>query len=283
MKTLINILSRQPLWLHYAWSDYVLFPLLYYIVRYRRGLSYRNIRSAFPEKSEAEIKDIQRRFYHHLADVIVEIIYSFTADEATMRERFVYQHVERIEEVCHQHQACIEMLGHLGNWEFTADVAQRFTDPAIRHYNVYRKQKNKRVDALMVSLREKRSGKDSGIDKNLILRHMVRLHKSGQMYSLGLIADQKPNPQSSHFWTQFLNHDTAFLDGGEVLAKKFGYGVVYIHIVRPKRGQYIGEVRPLDQEHITESFAKALEDNIREQPELWLWTHNRWKYNRNNV
>jgi KDO2-lipid IV(A) lauroyltransferase len=181
------------------------------------------------------------------------------------------------------------MLGHLGNWEWTADIQHRFTNPQIQHYNVYRHLNNRSADAAMTAIREKRSGKGSNIEKNHLLRELVRLKKAQAMFTLGLVADQKPSPRNAHFHTTFLNQPTDFLTGGEVLAKKFDYVVTYVEITSSKRGYYtvradlITDNAPGTRpDEITEQFAKRLEDNIRRQPQLWLWTHNRWKWSRQN-
>lgn len=274
----------------YALADGLIYPLMFYVVRYRRKLSYKNIRESFPEKSEDEIRTIQKRFYHHLSDVIVEIVKSYRASKEDMERNITFLNLDLLQQLAQQLGGVITILGHMGNWEYTADVQQRWTDPSIQHYNVYRRLKNASADTVMTQLREKRSGKGSCIEKNSLLRHLVRIKQSKQKFTLGLIADQKPSPGNDYYWTDFLNHDTGFLGGGEVLARKFGLGVVYVHITSPKRGQYIARVDLItdnpaqtDPYYITEQFARRLEANIREQPELWLWTHNRWKWKRDVV
>jgi len=102
---------------------------------------------------------------------------------------------------------------------------------------------------------------------------------------VGLLSDQKPRPEVTRTWTEFLHQETGFLDGGEVLGKKFGYPVVYLYIRRVRRGYYDVDLRVLaanpkqtGEGEITRAYARILEQNIQEQPELWLWTHNRWKW-----
>jgi len=287
MRILISILSFLPLRALYALSDGLIYPMLFYVVRYRRGLSYRNIRTAFPEKSEQEILTIQKKFYHHLADVVVEIIYSYRATKEQMQEHIHFHTIADLESLIDSNKGIIAMLGHMGNWEFTADVQQHFTQPDIRHYNVYRQLKNQSANETMLQLREKRSGEGSCIEKRNLLRHLISIRQQGIPFTLGLISDQKPSPGNDYYWTNFLNHDTGFLGGGETLARKYGYAVIYVKILSPKRGQYDAYISPItsdpahtDPYFITEQFARQLEQNIQEQPELWLWTHNRWKWSR---
>ena len=116
---------------------------------------------------------------------------------------------------------------------------------------------------------------------------MLLLRREGKKVLYGFICDQKPRPQVTRCWTTFLHQDTGFLDGSEVLAKKFGYPVIYLHITRPRRGYYLARFELITdhpaqepENAITLRYAELLEQNIREQPELWLWTHNRWKWGR---
>jgi len=286
MKTLISILSLLPLRVLYGIADGLIYPLMYYVVRYRRGLSYRNIRSSFPEKTEQEVLTIQKKFYHHLADVIVEIVHMYRVTDEQMLEFFHINH-EMLEEYAQKTQGVIIMLGHLGNWEYTVDTPKRFTLDGMRQYNVYRQLKSKSVDDVMKTIRERRSGEGSGIEKHNLLRHLLTIRKTGQPFCVGLISDQKPSPGNDYYWTEFLHHDTAFLGGGEVLAKKLGYTVLYAYITCPKRSHYEVKLSLITEDPanepqyaITEEFARRLEANIQAQPEQWLWTHNRWKWNR---
>lgn len=287
MKFLISILSLLPLKALYLLGDVFTYPLMYYIVGYRKRLVRKNLRLSFPDKSDAERKAIEKRFYHHFVDLIAEVIWSYRATEEEMLEHFESVNVDKVEQWAQQKGGVIFMLGHLGNWEWTAEVQHRFVSPEMRHYNVYRPLNSKSADKAMTAIREKRSGEGSNIEKNFLLRHLVQLKKQQAKFTLGLIADQKPSPRNAHYWTTFLNQDTSFLDGGEVIAKKFDYVVTYVHMTSSRRGHYTARVDLITDNapataanEITEQFARRLEANICEQPELWLWTHNRWKWQR---
>ena len=289
MLTLIKILSFLPLGALYALGDVLTYPILYYIVRYRRRVVAKKLRLSFPDMSDRERKALERKYYHHLVDIVAEIIWSYRASEEQMRAHFVAPNVDEVERWAQQKGGVIFMLGHLGNWEWTADVQHRFEQPNMQHYNVYRRLHNPSADKAMNAVREKRSGEGSNIEKNNLLRKLVMLRSAVRnqqsAFTLGLIADQKPSPRNAHYRTTFMNQDTAFLDGGEVIARKFDLAVTYVHITSPKRGYYTAQVELItnDAPHtepnfITEQFARRLEANIRLQPELWLWSHNRWKW-----
>lgn len=289
MLLLIRIFSRLPLSVLYFMADTMLYPLMYYVVGYRRKIVDKNLRNSFPEKSDKERKQLEKRFYHHFADTIMEIIYGYRISDEEMRERFVFENVEVVEALAHKNKGVFFMLGHLGNWEWIADIGKRYTDSSIMEYNVYRQLKSPSADKAMLALRNKRGG-GGCIEKSQLLRRLVAMRRQENPITIGLISDQKPSPRNAHVWTTFLNQETAFLDGGEVLARKFGYAVTYVHVGSPKRGYYRARFEvisdnpaTMNPNDITLAYAKHLEANILESPELWLWTHNRWKWGRKEI
>ena len=288
MLSLIRILSRLPLPLLYFVADALVYPLMYHVVRYRRAVVAKNLRMSFPEKSAKQRRDLERQFYRRFASTIMEIIYGYRISDEEMRERFVFENVELVEELAHKNKGVFFMLGHLGNWEWIADIGKRYTDTSIKEYNVYRQQKSPSADNAMLALRLKRGG-GGCIEKKQLLRQLVAMRHADNPITIGLISDQKPSPRNAHVWTTFLNQETAFLDGGEVLARKFGYAVTYVHVESPKRGYYRARFEVITDNpaatnptEITLAYARLLEQNILQSPELWLWTHNRWKWSRMN-
>ena len=286
MLTIVRIFSLLPLPILYLLADYLIYPLVRYVVRYRLKLVRKNITLSFPEKSEVERNMIINAFYHHFADILVEIIYGYRVSDEEMRERVVFENMEVLEDLARKKHGVIAYLGHMCNWEWIADVGKQFTDPSIVEYNVYRKQKNAKADNAMLVLRSKRGGEC--VEKNVLLRKLVQLRHANHPFVIGLIADQKPSPRNAHTWTTFLHQDTAFLDGGEVLSRKFDLGVVYANIRCPERGHYhihfeviTDSPQQMGDGEITLAYARLLEANIRQQPARWLWSHNRWKWGKN--
>ena len=274
----------MPLGVHYAIADGILYPLVAYGIRYRRKTVDENLRNAFPEKTEAERKAIRKAFYHQLCDTIVENIYGYRCGADEMKERVTFAPMDEVNRLIDAAGGGIFMLAHMGNWEWLADV-QQWVSPGVKELNVYRKQKNEGMDRLMLAIRSKRGGEC--VEKQRILREMVRYRNAGQPVTIGLISDQKPRPSVTRTWVEFLHQETGFLDGGEVLGTKFGYPVFYADITHPKRGYYHCEFKVLAVDPntcklgaITEAYAKALESNIKHSPHLWLWTHKRFKWKR---
>lgn len=275
------MLSRLPMCVHHKIADWLIYPLVYHVAHYRRAVVEKNLRLSFPEKSEQERLQIEKRFYHQFADLFVESIYGYGMSDAEMRERMVYPNEHVLADACMNHGGAITMLAHLGTWEWVADFGRRHQAEGIQECNVYRRLKNKYFDRLMLDIRSRRGGEC--VEKDLLLRRMVQLKGSHIKPMYGMLADQKPSPRNAHVWTTFLNQETAFLNGSEVLSRKFGYPCLYGYIRSPKRGYYTMTFMPIEQKDglsVTEQYARMLEANIREQPHLWLWTHNRWKFSR---
>lgn len=274
----------MPLSVHYWCADRILYPLMYHVVRYRRKMTAKNLALAFPEKSEAERKRLARAFYHQFCDTIVESIYGYGCSDEEMRERVVFEHMDEVNRLVDAAGGGILMSAHFGNWEWMASI-QQWLSEGVTELNVYRQLKNKAIDRLMLAIRAKRGG--ACVEKQRILREMVHYRAEKRPVMVGLLSDQKPRPEVTRTWVQFLHQETGFLDGGEVLSKKFGYPVFFLYITRPARGYYHVNMHTLAatpqttaEGEITKSYAQILEKNIQEQPELWLWTHNRFKWKR---
>ena len=272
----------MPLSVHYRIADFLLYPVIYYVARYRRGITEKNLRLSFPEKSDSERQQIARDFYRQFCYTIVESIYGYRIDEEEMRRRVVFEGMEEVNRLVAAAGGGIFMLAHIGNWEWMASV-QQWLSPGVTEMNVYRRLKNRAIDRLMLAIRAKRGG--VCVEKQRILREMVRYRAEKKPVTVGMLCDQKPRPEVTRTWTMFLNQETGFLDGGEVLGRKFGYPVFYAYIIREQRGIYRTQMKLLaarpeetQEGEITTAYARLLEQNIREQPALWLWTHNRWKW-----
>ena len=288
MLLLIRIFSLLPLSVLCFISDVILYPLVYYVARYRLKVVRKNLRNSFPDKSHNELKSIEKKFYRHFADLLVEIVHGYRASDEEMREHVVFENVDLVEELAQKTQGVIAYLGHMGNWEWIADLNKRFVDRSMVEYNIYRQLKNPNSDKMMLELRSKRGGEC--IEKKQLLRKLVSLRHANHSFVLGMLSDQKPSKRSTYAWTQFLSQETAFLNGSEVLAKKFGFSAVYAHILSPKRGQYTVRFElitdnpaAMPDEEMTKKYAALLEQNIHAQPEQWLWTHNRWKWGRKEL
>lgn len=275
----IYLISALPSRLMYALSDFV-YVILYHVIGYRKKVVLTNLRNAFPEKSEKEIRRICRKHYRYFCDLILETLKTLTASRSDIRDLITMEDVDIFEHYKAQDQSLIMVLGHYGNWELGGAI---FSQHDIHQlYVIYHPLNNKYFDKLVYHMRT-RSGTKLYAMKDTF-RGMVRDRKD--LTITAFIADQAAKKDRA-YWTTFLNQETAVFPGTEVIARKMDYPIIYVSIKRLKRGSYLakGEVliaNPKDTApgEISEAHTKRLERDIIEQPEIWLWTHKRWKHKR---
>ena len=282
---LVWLITLFPLSILYLLSD-LLYPIVYYVVGYRKKVVHTNIRRSFPEKSEKEILKIEHKFYRFFCDLFFETMKEIHFSEAEIKRRMSYGNVEGILEQYSLGKSVMIMTAHYGNWEWTLGFPLFM--PGLQSSNpIYMKQSSRNFDKLMYTLRSKFGAEL--IEKKELLRVLFRLKKQEKRGNFWMISDQTPTGSGANFfWTQFLNQDTPTLTGTEQLAVKFDYPVFYADITCTKRGYYHCEFIPISLEptktnefDITEKYMQLLEKRIQTSPEYWLWSHRRWKYQRN--
>lgn len=273
-------ISVLPFPLLYLLSDGMCF-LLYRVIRYRKSVVITNLRNSFPEKTDAEINAIAGRFYHWFCDLTLETLKTLTISPAKVRKRVAFEGMEILEGYANKKQSVILVLGHFGNWELAgARYSQEKTIPQL--YVIYHPLQNRWFDRLMHHMRTRHGTRLYSMretSKSMIRdRHLLT--------ATAFIADQTPAPERA-YWLTFLNQDTPAFLGTEALARKLGYPVTYISVTRPRRGYYrmmvetlVSEPKNTREGEITEIHTRRLERDIREHPDLWLWTHRRWKHKR---
>lgn len=270
--------SILPFRILYIISD-LLFPLIYYLIAYRKGVVMENLRNALPDKTEKERQLIARKFYRHFLDVTLEILKMRTISPKKLRNRISYSNPELLQKYHSQGKGVLGMSAHFNNWEWTCGVD--FWGP---HHSkvIYKPLHNKYFDRFMKVSRE-RHGVEM-ITMRDTLRHVLNDQKQGNLVLYGLISDQSPVWEEIQYWSSFMNQLTPFFTGVEKLAVKTGLPVVYYSMRKIKRGRYIIDLIPLTEnpsetghDEITEKFVRTMETAILKNPEFWLWTHRRWK------
>ena len=116
LHALLYLHALLPLPILYLLSDIICF-LTYHLVGYRKKVIRKNLRNSFPEKSEAELKQIERRFYRYLCDYFVETVKLLNMSEKEIRKRFVFKNPGLINSLTENGNSCLLSLGHYGNWE----------------------------------------------------------------------------------------------------------------------------------------------------------------------
>src|SRR6056297_80651 len=275
-------LSILPKRIIYIVADF-LFLMGYYLVGYRKKVVLKNLCNSFPEKSKKEINKIAKKFYRHLADVMIENIAILYMKPSRVDKFVVFKNINLIEDYYKQNRNITTMVGHYGNWEFLPTIGPKISHKTL---SVYRPLTNKYFDRITYQMRQRFQSIPVSIRDSY--KKILELEKKRILYSVGLLADQSPPKKYTNYWTHFLNQETPFIQGPEKIARKFNHVVVFAAVRKKKRGLYQIEFQVLfenakDTAHgeVTEAYSKALEIIIQEKPELWLWSHKRWKYTKN--
>lgn len=275
---ILKPLSILPMRFLYLLSNIAAF-LLENVFAYRKKVIDENLKNSFPNKTDFERKKIRKQFYLNFADVFIESLKSLSISVKTAQKEVVYEGKEILEQFYLQNRDVILVMGHLGNWEKICSILPVFVSHKI--LGVYKPLKNLFFDKKVKSIRSK-FGVDlvAMKDTNKRIKEKVATPKA-----IILIADQSPsNPQRS-FWTSFLNQETGVMMGTEKFAKIYDLPVVYLNILKEKRGRYkvhfellSTNSKTMPKGEITKLHTKALEENIVLYPHLWLWSHKRWKH-----
>ena len=86
-------LSILPMSVLYIMSDFIFF-ITYSIIRYRRDVVYSNIRRSFQDKSDQEIKIIEKKFYKYFCDLMFETIKILTITPENVNKRFRVKNID---------------------------------------------------------------------------------------------------------------------------------------------------------------------------------------------
>ncbi|HAQ18930.1 MAG TPA: lauroyl acyltransferase [Prolixibacteraceae bacterium] len=277
---LLKVLGFTPFWLLYFWAD-IFYLLNYYLIGYRKKTVIQNLKNSFSEKTDQEIHEIARKFYRHFADLVVETIKSFQISDELLMKRFRYKNPEVLNELYNQNKSVALLSGHYGNWEWTMALPK-----IIRHQVnvIYRPIQNETFDNYIRSVRS-RFGMQLMMAR-ISGRTMLELEKSGQLSATYYLTDQTAL-KDTDYWMMFLNQETAVFPGAEKVASRFKQAVIFMDIQKVRRGYYEVEFTKLFDDasqtkpyEVTKVHTKFLEEIIRKTPELWLWSHKRWKHAR---
>ncbi len=259
--------------------------ILYKIVRYRRQVVRSNLFHSFPEKTEAELREIENRFYHHLSEVFVDTILLASISCKRINERMVYPNTVEVEKAM-SGRSWISAMSHFGSWELTINYIGH-TDHNV--LAVYHPLHSRVFDRFYREARSRFGTRP--VAMNDTLREIIRGDRLGEPpVIVAMIADQMPPMVDIRHWVRFLNQDTPFFLGMEKIATRFGMPIYFMYIRKRAPRCYDADLQliydgkeQLEKYELTQRYVDKLEQMIRESPELWMWSHRRWKHSRESV
>jgi Kdo2-lipid IVA lauroyltransferase/acyltransferase len=275
-----RILASLPFFVLYRVAD-LLYLLLAYVVRYRRAVILDNLRQSFPELPEKAIWRIARAYYRNISDIIVEIIKLPGLSTDELRRRMIYTNPELALKWLDAGQAIVAVAPHQCNWEWLPPAAVLY---GINVDSVYKPLNSPFSERLMRHIRS--SFGPYMIPMQRLPRELVLRRNIPRL--IALVADQMPNQPEAAYWTDFLHRDTPFYTGIERLARSLKTPVLYANMIRVKRGYYTATFSllaeppytDLPEGQLIERYRDRLTDTINRDPANWLWSHKRWKHQR---
>jgi len=277
----LYLVSLLPFPVLYFFSDGIYF-FLYYVFGYRRKVVTANLKIAFPEKSEKEIHKISKKFYHNLTDTFVEIIKLISMSNKSFEKRCKGD-FSIIEELAKKGKNVQLHTGHQFNWEFGSLLMSKEIK-SIPTYAIYMPIKNNAVERVFLKIRQKYG--------TIFVKATEFRQRREKIFSerfvFFLAADQNPGDPGSAYWLNYFSKPAPFITGPEIGGIKNDTAIVFVRSRIPKRGHYVLECTLYTENaastsvgEITGAFRDFLEKIIREEPDNYLWTHRRWKWDYN--
>jgi KDO2-lipid IV(A) lauroyltransferase len=274
----LYLFSLLPLRILYLFSDVAYF-FIYYIIGYRKKVVQYNLSIAFPNKTASERRSIAKKFFRNFTDSFIETIKAFSASDEFIRERFAGD-FSVFNELYNKGVQKVQLhSGHNFNWEYAnLGIPLHLVYPLL---TVYMPITNKTFDGIFYRMRAKTGAK---LLSAINIKAEILPHRHDR-YVLALVADQNPGHPKSAYWVNFFGRPTPFVRAPESGARRGNVPVVFCYFKKVKRGYYqiffqLATENPSSTGigELTKRYADFLQWSIEQQPENWLWSHRRWKW-----
>ena len=249
-------------------------------MRYRRKVTRTNLRNSFPDRSDAELLRLEKDYYRHISDLLVEGLHNLYASPQGILKRYHFVNRELVNAYYEQGQSVILMSSHYNNWEYM--ITSLNYQIRLLAIGVGKPLNDKSVASYITRRRAR-----FGADQTTVRQTMAYYQQHHVPCAYMMLSDQSPSNEHKSYWTRFLNQETPFLYGAEYFARKYNLPVLYYDVTKVSRGHYEVRFTPLcehpdevPQYYITARYVQFLTDTINRAPQYWLWSPRRWKRTR---
>ncbi|NQU86538.1 MAG: lysophospholipid acyltransferase family protein, partial [Mariniphaga sp.] len=274
-------LSYLPLFILYGLS-YIFYLLISKVLRYRKKVILTNLKNSFPEKSDKEIKIIISKFYRHFCDIFIEGLKVYSISKKNLEKRIKFKSLDLLNSYYDQGKSVVIVGMHYNNWEWCSLLPGIMKHQLFAVYSPIRD--NKVFERYMLKGRSRYNPVMVPMDKTP--RMVIEFSRLKTPQAVWLLSDQSPQPNTKS-WIRFLNQETAFFSGPEKIAYRTKQPIVFEYVKKIARGRYevfhiplfenYDQIEPKD---ILITYARKMEEIIRQKPEYYLWSHRRWKHKR---
>jgi KDO2-lipid IV(A) lauroyltransferase len=263
-----------------------IFGVLFFLFSFRRrNLTLKNLRIAFPEKSEKERVRIARRAFINMAEFTGDS-FLLMANKLSREEILAMVDGSQLEKYkalrSTSGRGAIHITGHLGNWEL---MAQYGALQGLESHVVARRGSNQLIDDHIVTPLRTRHGNKVFYKENAMLNTVKALKRNE---AVSFLIDQKIGPKEG-VPVQFFGHDVLAVASCAVLQMRFNPLVIPVFLVKTSRRRYKlligdpvewkddGSPQDVQIQKLTQRYQSLIEQTIRDYPDQWFWMHNRWR------
>ncbi|WP_281635238.1 lysophospholipid acyltransferase family protein [Flavobacterium marginilacus] len=276
---LIWCISMLPFRLLYLFSDIVYF-FVYKIIGYRRKTVRENLALALPKLTDEERLVIEKKFYHHMCDMFLEMIKTMNISKEEICKRFVFKNIDMYKELEKQGKSVAIICSHYASYEWI--ISMNYYS-SFAGYGIYKQIKNPYFDKLVHKIRSRFNAKL--ITTKQTVPTIINNNKNNILSLYGFASDQSPKAKGALHWSKFMGIEVPVHVGAEMLSKRYNMNLLYLNTKKIKRGYYEATLELLSDNPkeipnfaLTDQYLELLEKQIYEAPEYYLWTHKRWKY-----
>jgi KDO2-lipid IV(A) lauroyltransferase len=268
----------------YVLSDGI-FLIVYYLIGYRKKTVRENLALAFPHLSDKERLLIEKKSFHHLCDMFLEMIKTMTISKEEIGKRYRFTNLDVYHELEKKQKSVALMCAHYASYEWVISMNHYIT---FKGFGIYKKIANPYFDKLVRDIRSK--FKATLITTKETIPTIINNNRNNVLAIYGFASDQSPKIESAFHWIKFMGIEVPVHTGAEMLAKRYDMNVVFLKTKKIRRGYYEATLEVLSENavtvpnyEITDRFFKLVEQQIYEAPEYYLWTHKRWKHKRSTT
>ena len=275
-------ISMLPFRLLYFFSDCI-YGFIYYIIGYRKKTVRENLALALPHLSDKERLVVEKKFFHHMCDLFLEMAKTMTISRKEIERRYVFTNLEVYKELETKEKSIALMCAHYASYEWAVSMNHHIDYKGV---GIYKRIRNKYFDKLVKDIRSR--FKAHLVTTKETIPVISNNYRNKILSVYGFASDQSPKIASAYHWGKFMGIEVPVHTGAEMLAKKYDMNVIFLRTRKVKRGFYEASFEVLSEDpksipnyQITDKFLTLVEQQILEAPEFYLWTHKRWKHRRN--
>ncbi|MDD3557269.1 MAG: lysophospholipid acyltransferase family protein [Melioribacteraceae bacterium] len=271
---LIGINNSRKTTLFLAW-------FLFKVLKIRKEVVLKNLRTAFPELLESDIQKLALENYRNILMTLIELMFieKFSRQDVlnfiTDGEQYKYQNL------VNEGKPVFLLTAHFGNWEIAGLIAGMLTERIM--YGLYKEQRNNYITDY-INRRRKQFG-NKVIPLGTSVKEIFRVLKNNG--TVGVVGDQRGPREGMR--VKFFDQPTAIYSGTASIAIKLNVPILVSFAARTEDNKFKIFMEEIEYQNlsgttdeiikqINQKYFNLLEKIIKVYPAQWFWMHNIWKY-----